>query len=907
MSTPLLETKLFLPRPRGNLVPRPRLRDRMDLGLRAKLLLVSAPAGFGKTTLLVDWMAAVTATPGSPTVTAWVSLDAGDDDPVTFWTYVVAALRTVAPDVGADAWALLRDVPQPPVDEVLTTLLNDLGAAPTEVVLVLDDYHLIESQEVQAGVAFLLDHLPAQLHLVISSRADPPLPLPRLRARGDLVEVRAADLRFTEAEAAAYLNDAMGLGLAPDLVAALDGRTEGWVAALQLAALSMTGRTDVASFISGFAGDDRYVVDYLVEEVLQRQPADIQAFLLQTSVLERMNGSLCDAVTGQGDGRAVLQTLDRDNLFLVPLDDRRQWYRYHHLFADVLRARLLDEQPGRVDQLHRLASDWFESHGHRPEAVRHAMAARDFSRAADLVELEIPGLRRDRREATMRAWIEALPAPVLDARPVLCHALAGARMSMGTLDGVEQLLDQVDQHLAAAARGDEPGAGVVVANVEEYRRLPADLAVHRSGFALVRGDLDSTTRFARRALELVPDGDDFVLGAASALQGLAAWARGDLAVALSSYLRCLGAFERIGHISDVLGCSITVGDLQVAHGQLRAADATYDRALDLAAGRPGVLRGTVDMHVGRAALLLERDDLAGARRELTLGRSLGEHAGLPQNAYRSRLVQALLCEAEGDLDRAVELLLEADRLYAGDFSPNVRPVAAVLARTWARHGRWPQARAWVDERHLGPDDDLTYLREFEHLTLARVLLAGHVHEPAAGHLAPAIDLLARLARAAEAGHRTGSVIEIRVVQALAHRARGDTASALAALEDALRRAEPEGYVRTFLDEGAPLVTLLGLLSDRRPVAPYARRLVAAASSTHRPAPQTGTSSPLEPLSSRERDVLRLLATDLTGPEIARHLVVSLNTVRTHTKNLYLKLGVNSRRSAVSRARELDLL
>ena len=348
MSTPLLETKLYVPRSRRGLVPRPRLTERLDRGAASKLVLVSAPAGFGKTTLLTEWLAARPAAPADERLAAWLSLDRADNDPATFWTYVIAALRTVASGVGESTLALL-DAPQPPpIETVLTTLLNDLSAVAREIVLVLDDYHVIDAPEVQDGMAFLLDHLPPQLHVVIASRADPALPLARWRARGELAEIRAAELRFTADEAAAYLNGMMGLQLTARDVAALEGRTEGWIAALQLAALSMQGRDDVAGFIAGFAGDDRYVVDYLAEEVLARQSDRVQAFLLQTSILGRLSGPLCDAVTGQGGGTGMLEALDRGNLFLVPLDDRRRWYRYHHLFADVLQARLLDEQPGQV-------------------------------------------------------------------------------------------------------------------------------------------------------------------------------------------------------------------------------------------------------------------------------------------------------------------------------------------------------------------------------------------------------------------------------------------------------------------------------------------------------------------------------------------------------------------------------
>ena len=359
---------------------------------------------------------------------AWLSLDQRDNDPALFWTYLIAALQTAAPGVGASALSLLQS-PQPPIEAVLATLLNDLGAIANDVVLVLDDYHVIDARDVQDGMAFLLEHLPPQVHLVIASRADPALPLARLRGRGELVEIRAADLRFTPDEAAAYLNGVMGLALTAQDVAALEGRTEGWIAALQLAALSMQGRDDVAGFIAGFAGDDRYIVDYLAEEVLQRQPEHVRDFLLQTSILDRLSGPLCDAVTGQDGGKAMLEALERGNLFLVPLDDRRRWYRYHHLFADVLQAHLLDEQPDDVPDLHRRASAWYEQNGERSEAIRHALAAEDFERAADLVELAIPAMRRSRQEATLRGWLEALPDELVRVRPVLSVGYAGALLA----------------------------------------------------------------------------------------------------------------------------------------------------------------------------------------------------------------------------------------------------------------------------------------------------------------------------------------------------------------------------------------------------------------------------------------------------------------------------------------------
>ena len=489
LPAPLLETKLYVPRSRPALVPRPRLSERLDRGTASKLTIVSAPAGFGKTTLLTEWLAAGPAGPADERLAAWLSLDRADNDPASFWTYVIAALRTVASGVGESALALLQ-APQPsPIETVLTVLLNDLGAIAADIVLVLDDYHVIDASDVQDGMAFLLDHLPPGLHVVMASRADPALPLARWRARGELVEIRAAGLRFTPDEAAAYLNEMMGLQLTARDVATLEGRTEGWIAALQLAALSMQGRDDVAGFIAGFAGDDRYVVDYLAEEVLQRQPDRVQAFLLQTSILGRLSGPLCDAVTGQGGGKATLAALERGNLFLVPLDDRRRWYRYHHLFADVLQARLLDEQPGQVPDLHRRASVWYQQNGEPSVAIGHALAAEDFGRAADLIELAIPVMRRTRQEAALRGWLKTLPDEVVRVRPVLSVAFAGALLAVGEFEGVEGRLRDAERCLSATTgtgAGSPAPSAEMADDDEEFRRLPAGIELYRSALAMAR-------------------------------------------------------------------------------------------------------------------------------------------------------------------------------------------------------------------------------------------------------------------------------------------------------------------------------------------------------------------------------------------------------------------------------------
>jgi LuxR family maltose regulon positive regulatory protein len=887
MPAALVETKLFRPQARPGLVPRPRLDELLGIGGRARLTLVSAPAGFGKTTLVTAWVAGVERV-------AWVSLDEADRRPEVFWAYLLTALDRAAPGTGAAGLALLGA--GQPIEAVLAAVLNELSVLPDDVTLVLDDYHAVEGPDLQAGMALLVERLPPQLRLVVITRADPALPLARLRARGELTEVRAADLRFTQDEATAYLADATGLDLEAGDVAALEARTEGWIASLQLAALSLRGREDPSGFIEGFAGDDRYVVDYLVEEVLDRQPAEVRDFLLGTAVLDRLTGALCDAVTGTTGGAATLESLERRNLFVVPLDDQRRWYRYHHLFADVLRAHLLMEQPERVAGLHRRASDWYADADEPVLAVRHALAAGDAARAAELAELAIPALGRDRREDVVRGWAHDLPEEVLGNRPVLAIGLVGGLMSSNDFDDVERRLADIERQLAL------PEADQVVVNREELPRIPASLEMYRSALALNSGDPAGTILRADRALELATDDDLLVRAAAPALSALASWTMGDLAAARRGYSVATEGLHRAGRIADVLGCTLAVADLDLALGRLDEAQQALERAVELSERhRPdggGVVRGTADMLVALSRCAWHRNDLALTAELLSRADELGESAGLAQHPYRWRVAMARLRAAARDFATAVELLDEAERVYVGDYSPPVHPIHATRARVLVASGDVAGATAWALRHGVRADDHLSYLREYEHVTLARVLLAQQTPEASRD----AVALLERLLAAAEEGGRTGSVIEILALQAVAqHEA--------APLEHALTLAEPDGWVRVFLGAGPQVAPLLDALVRERPDRPFARRVLDAATDTVavRPAPTTVAQPLVDPLSERELDVLRLLASDLDGPDIARHLVVSLNTVRTHTKHIYAKLGVNNRRSAVSRAHQLGLL
>ena len=902
----ILTTKLYIPSARSELVSRPRLIGRLNEGLTRKLILISAPAGFGKTTLLGEWVG------HNELPVAWVSLDESDNDLPRFLTYVVAAVQTIDADIGAGALSDLQS-PQPlPAESILTSLINEVVETSQEFILVLDDYHRIEVRPIHDALTFLLEHLPPQMHLVMATRSDPPLPLSHLRGGGELTELRAADLRFTPDEAATFLNQVMGLGLSAEDIAALETRTEGWIVGLQMAALSMQGRADTASFIQAFTGSHHFIIDYLVEEVLQRQPKRVRSFLLQTSILDRLSGPLCDAVTGQEDGRGMLEALERGNLFVVPLDDKRQWYRYHHLFADVLRARSLEEQPDRVPALHRRASEWYDQNDLPSDAVRHAFAAEDFERAASLVELAAPAMRRSRQDATLLGWVKALPDKLIRARPVLSVVSAWALLDGSELEAAEARLRDAERWLDTAAdvreRVPAPEIGVaemVVVDEVQFRSLPASIANARAYRAQALGDVPGTMKYARRALDLLPEGDYYERGTTASLLGLAYWASGDLEAAHRTFADGLASLQMGGGILVVIGGAVILANIRTAQGRLHEAVSTYEQSLQLAKEQDEpVPPGTAELYMGLSELHRERGDLEAARQHLLSGEALGKQASLPGFEYLWCVAEARIKEAQGDLDGALDLLHKAERLYHRTPLPDVRPIAALKARVWVAQGRLAEALGWVRERGLSVEDDLSYLREFEHITLARVLLARHKSDEADRSILEAIRLLERLLKAAEEGERTGSVLEILVLQALAHEEHGDIPAALVPLERALTLAEPEGYLRIFVDEGPPMAALLREAAKHGTAPNYVGQLLTAFGKAEGRTPVFQLL--IEPLSERELDVLRLLRTELTGPEIARELIVSLATMRTHTQNIYSKLGVNNRRAAVRRAEELDL-
>ncbi|WP_221090920.1 LuxR C-terminal-related transcriptional regulator [Deinococcus aquaedulcis] len=887
--------KVRLPPPRRDGLSRPHLHASLNTGLQKKLTLVSAPAGYGKTTLVSAWATAL----AQPVV--WLSLEAPESDLPQFMRHLHAALQVAVPALAADLLALSEAAGPLTADHAATALLQVVQAYGAPLVLVLHDYHAIQADAVHGLLTALLEHQPPHLHLVITTREDPPLPLARLRARNELHEVRAADLQFSAEEAARFLNEVMGLDLMPAQAAALAARTEGWITGLQLAALSMRGQPDRAGFLRAFVGSDRYLLDYLVEEVLNRQPRALRQFLLHTSVLEGLNGALCDAVTGQQGGQAHLDTLERKHFFLVSLDEPGQWFRYHQLLAEALRAQLAAEQPALLPLLHTRASHWFEAQGMAAEAIRHALAAQNPDRAADLIELAVPEWRRTLQDGAILPWLEALPAALLRRRPVLCVYFAKALLQAGRWHEVEGRLRGAEQ----ALRARDPEAHVVV-DEAEFRRLPAEIAAYRAALAVALGELGPATQHAAQVLALAPPEDHLACGAAAGFLGLTAWRQGKLAEASRHWAEAQAQLLQAGHLADAVGAALAQTEIFMARGQLRQAQRVSEQALQVAtSGHGPPLRGTADLYVSLSEVFRQRHNLAAARAALQHSRALGPLSARSSYEGRWRLAQADLELTEGRLPAALTLLAEAAAcVQPGDF-PEGRPVPAVAARAQIRQGNLEAAHAWVRASGVSIRDEPSYLREYEQVTLVRVLLQASDTGIAARR--EVLAFLQQLAAAAEAGGRSGSLIELLILQALAHDQAGQQAPALTFLERALDLAEPEGYAAVFLEEGAVMADLLRRVLKRGVAPSYVRHLLQGVRGSGKGLRSLPVVAGDLRLSTREQTVLRWLTTELSGPDIARELGVSINTLRTHTQRVYDKLGVNSRRAAVRRAQTLGLI
>jgi LuxR family transcriptional regulator, maltose regulon positive regulatory protein len=906
----LLATKLHVPARQPGFVSRPRLADRLEEGLNQKLILVSAPAGSGKTALLADW-----ARQGRRPV-AWLSLDRGDNDPVRFWRHAAAALDQVRPGIAGQVAALIGPPAPRSFDGVVTALINEIASQPAdeEILFFLDDYNLIGSQRVHESLAFLIDHLPPGLRLVLASRADPPLGLARLRASAQLAELRSADLRFTPEEAAALLRLAAGEDLPDTAVAALTARTEGWAAGLQLAGLSLRGRSDIPGFVAAFGGSHRYVLDYLTGEVLDRQPGDVHTFLLETSVLDRLSGALCDAVTGRGDGQAMLEEIERANLFLVPLDDVRGWWRYHHLFADLLRERLQRERPGLAPQLRRSAAIWCEANGLADEAIGYALVSDDGVLAARLIERHFDYFFYVRAEGPLvQRWLAALPAALVAARPRLLLIQAAIALLSGRMSEVETLLDKAERAAEdVAAEPFEPSAG---ASASFLVNIPARIALDRAYLADLRGDGESTATFATRALADIREGETMLKTHAVATLAMADWLRGRLPEAERGFASSITAWREVGRSALALAAwgYRSLGQIQRAQGRLGAALQTYQQAADITADFRQAAAPTAGTgNVGLAEVAYARGELQTARRYVT--ESITRNSKLvytPLLAVGLALL-AWIKQAEGDLAGALDSMSEAARLAPDPgIASLLNPVPAERARLLLAQGDVAAAQRWVRERGIGAEDEPAYPREGEYLVLARMLLAQNLPSQA-------LMLLERLHAAATAQGRVGSVLETRALQALALAAAGKEEPAMSTLAEALALGYPEGHVRVFADEGAPMRALLHRVAaseraqHRRarsiPVGYLAR--IERAFEMKPAEPETAAAAVpglAEPLTSRERQVLRLLAEGQANRDIAAELVVTVDTVKRHVSHILAKLGAVNRTEAVARARGLNLI
>lgn len=900
MPAPVLATKLYVPLPRPGIVSRPRLINRLNEGSAkgCKLTLVSASAGFGKTTLVSEWVAQ------SGLSVAWLSLDEGDSDPVRFITYLIAALQTIKAGIGETLLAALQSQQPPSNETILTALLNEISTLPSQFILVVDDYHVIDSQAVNQAITFLVEHQPQQMHLAITTREDPALPLARLRVRSQLNELRAIDLRFTSAEAAEFLNQMMGLNLSDQNITALESRTEGWIAGLQLAALSMQGHQDATSFIKSFTGSHHFILDYLVEEVLGRQPGEIQNFLLHTSFLERLCGSLCEAVleTSLGSGQSTLEELERANLFLLPLDNERHWYRYHHLFGDLLRQRL--GQPQELASYHLRASAWYEANGELDQAFHHAFAAGDFERAARLAEMAWHGMERSFQTAAWLGLVKKLPEDAVRIRPVLSTQMGLAFMDAGEPEASESRLRDAESCLNGSS------GEMLVVDKAQLEPLPAKIAMARAYNAQVQGNLTDAVRYAELALQLIPENDVYRRAQAVITLEITHWATGDIEASLRAIQAWMTDMKKVGNPVFVIASAFAEADLLVVLGRLHDAIRAYQQALKLAAEHGAEAQQiTAHHHLGLALIYHELGDYESAAVNLQTAADLGNHTTLVDWLHRWKLAQARLKEAAGEWDAALELLDEAERGYVKTLIPITRPVEALKVRICLKQKRMDKASSWAQERGLSVTDEATYLGEYEYLTLARVRLAE-------GSFAGVHELLERLLVLAESQKRTGSVIEILLTQALVHQAPGNRPQAFAALERALTLTKPEGYIRTFVDEGDAMRLLISdfrstIATRDHPLLGYVNRILDCFPQSVKVSPQSKfgnrKSQIIDPLTDRELEILRLVAQGHSNTEISQRLYLAVSTIKGHNLRIFNKLQVQNRTEAVARARELGLL
>ena len=894
MAISILSSKLHRPQRRSDDVLRKRLIERLDKAvLDTKLILVSAPAGFGKTTILSTWLA------DSKFAAAWLSLDATDSEFVQFFSYLIAAIQMIQPEIGSIALEALQSSRQANPESLLISLINDIAKAPEPFLIVLDDYHLIDSEGIDKALEYLIEYMPEQMRLMIATRQDPALSLAKLRVRRQIVEIRADELRFSPKETREFFKSQLGFELSGADIEKLDKRTEGWIAGLQLASMSLQGRPEPSRFIDDFTGSHRFVVDYLLEEVLERQAEATRLFLLQTSILERFSAAVCDAVCQVNNSYIILEMLERNNMFLIALDESRQWYRYHHLFADALHIHLQHQYREEIPKLHLRASDWFLANGFQGEAINHILATKDFERAATLLESIWMQMDATYQYATWVKWASSLPQEMIRQRPLLSHAYGRCLMMQNNLKAAEVWLKYAEDWLQAPNQDKHHG------NQELLEMLPASVSCARTNLALSLGEIENALHYARQALVQVTEDDTLNYIQARVFSSLAYWANGELSIAEQELTEYIAEANATGN--EEIELIPLLAEMRMTMGNLYSAHEAYATALQLLDEQQNSkYSGLADLHRGVAEIYREWQNLDKAIEHLRIAEELAEqHIMLPDWKHRYNVSWARLKLTLGDFTSAHAHLDEAQKHYIRSPLPLVRPIPALKALVWIRQGQLQKAQAWADENGLAFDDRVSYIKEFEYMALARLLLAQVRNKYSQEMLKSANHLLENLRQDAQDNHRTGSLIEILILQAVCFELDGNIATALQYLEDALILAEPQGYKQVFLDEGKTIQTLLETLSEQSIMQQYITQLLYT---RHKAQSQARLDELfVESLSEREAEVLRLLATELTGPEIAAHLMISLSTMRTHSRNIYSKLSVNGRRSAISRAQELGLL
>jgi len=903
MDEPILKTKLNIPRLRSELVSRPRLITRFKAGLQLKLTLVTAPAGYGKTTLVNE------AIHSSQCPVAWLTLDEGDNDPVRFWSYLIHALQNLREDIGKSCLDLLQSTQSPPIEYTIINIINEMSEISEDFSIVLDDYHVIERRPVHDTINFLINNLAPHAHLVIASRIDPPIPLASLRAQNQMVEIRTEDLRFMFDETNAFLNNIMNLKLSEDDIKALEYRTEGWIACLQLTAISMQGREDISRYISEFSGSTRYIMDYLIEEMLLRQEGSVQSFLLETSILNYFTSSLCNAVTENDDSQEILAQIEASNLFLVPLDDERKWYRYHHLFADLLRSQLLHSQQERISELHLKASRWFEQEGIIDEAIYHAVNAKDFERAADLAESVAFSMFMKSQCLMIIDWLEKLPGTLIESRPWLCLSGALANQYTGQYDAVESFIQSAESTMSRVEKS-QPSK-----SFPDHSKIRSYIKTIDSTRSLIEGHTNRTIELGHEALQFLPADD--LIARSSVLKdiGLSYWTIGDPSVSRHYLEEASALGQEGGHLYMSLAAMSYLAEFDRVQGFLSQAAEKYQEVIRLGSEWGGTepLPITGNAHVGLSQVLYEWNDVEGAIYHAGIGTRLAERGRVIRTMEFGYLYLAWQNLTIGNTRAMMEAHQQAKAIPPKLMDAYTRSYAAAwTARLLLAQGDLSAANSWATSKELNVhiNDAPDYWMEFPYLTLVRLCLAQDKIDDIP-------SLLECLRKKAEAEKRTGSVVEILVLESIALQAQGNDDLSVSTLEHALSLAEPYGYIRTFVEEGEPMVKLLRIAASRDINTKCVRRLLA---SFQKHTTVTGSQptilsvkgviapSPLiEPLSEREQEVLQLIVAGMSNREIAEKLIIGEGTVKTHINNIYSKLDVQSRSQAIARTRDLRLV